>query len=127
MYSDKLIFVVLGCKVVQNFSVKNLSENFWAETDDYNIDPWPQVIGKYLDHAIELDYTYVVVKYNVQQILGSDQVLLQRYMRDHIQGDQLGRFVAYCVIFTLFNCVKNTEAAYIFALLFSPVKAMHHF
>ena len=33
-----------------------------------------QVISKYLDHAIELDYTYIVVKYNVQQILGGDQV-----------------------------------------------------
>jgi len=33
-----------------------------------------QVISKYLDYAIELDYTFVVIKYNVQQILGSDQV-----------------------------------------------------
>jgi hypothetical protein len=31
------------------------------------------VISKYLDYAIELDYTYVVVKYNVQQVLGSEQ------------------------------------------------------
>lgn len=32
-----------------------------------------KVISKYLDYAIDYDYTFVVVKYNIQQIMGGEQ------------------------------------------------------
>ncbi len=31
------------------------------------------MVHKYLDLAIEFDYTFVIVKYNIQQILGGEQ------------------------------------------------------
>ncbi|TRY63084.1 hypothetical protein TCAL_13181, partial [Tigriopus californicus] len=35
--------------------------------------PVMEVVHKYLDYAIHYDYTFVIVKYTVQQILGSEQ------------------------------------------------------
>ena len=35
--------------------------------------PIKEVVSRYLDHAIEYDYTFVMVKYCVQNILGSEQ------------------------------------------------------